>query len=454
MKNYDLIIIGGGRASGLAIASANNGQSVALIEKDRLGGTCPNNGCVPSKLLIGYAETARRIEESSRHYISAKTEHIDLEKIFSETNDWIGGVDERYEKRLPDNVDLYRGTGRFIDNYIVEVGEHKLTAPKIVIGTGTRPRPTPYPDLPAWTSNDIFPFKREIPTSITIVGGGVIAVELANFFSAVGIKTTILVRGNRLLPTEDHDISDRFREEFSKKATIRFNTTIQNAKHSDNQFTLELSDESTHNSAALLYATGRISNADRLNLGSTSIETTDKGYIKRNDHLESTVPGVYVIGDAAGQHQLQHAAAYDVHYLRQKLIKGSIEPISYGYMPHAVFSDPEVAAVGITEEQAIKNGTPHIVVTEDWLSSARAMSTRLNYPFTKLIVNSETYEILGCHLIGPEASTMLHQVMMLMHLKNDVRELTKMIYIHPALPEALLAAGISAIKQIKALEKS
>jgi len=456
MKKYDLIIIGGGRASNLAVAAAAAGKNVALLEKDQLGGTCPNRGCVPSKLLIGYADTARRIREADRHFINASINAIDLNRIFSETGEWLSAVDGRYESRLPDGVDLYRGQASFLDNHTIVTGDEKLTAPQIIIATGTRPRPVPEneSDLPIWTSDDLFPLTSPPPKSITIVGGGFIAVELANFFEAIGVKTCLLVRGNRLLPAEDAEISDIFLKEFSKNVDTRLNTSIQSTNYNHQQFSLELSDGSTHHSEALLYAIGRISNADTLNLQNTDIKTDSKGYITRNDHLESSVPGIYVVGDAAGQHQLQHAAAYDVHYLRQKLLKNNPDPISYGQMPHAVFSEPEIASVGLTEEQAKAQGLPYVTVTEDWLASARAMSTRLTYPRTKMIVHSKSYEILGCHLIGPESSTMLHQVMMLMHLKNDIRELPKMIHIHPALPEALLSASISAIKKIKTLTNS
>ena len=174
MKEYDLIVIGGGRASNLAFAAGKAEKRVALIEKDRLGGTCPNRGCVPSKLLIGYAEAARRVREAGRHFISAKIDRIDIERMIAETNGWIEGVDGRYEGRLPEGADLYRGTGRFVADHVVEVNGERLTAPRIVIATGTRPRPAPFPEVPAWTSDDLFPLKGNIPRSITIVGGGFI----------------------------------------------------------------------------------------------------------------------------------------------------------------------------------------------------------------------------------------------------------------------------------------
>lgn len=452
MTSYDLIIIGGGRASGLAVAAANAGKKVALIERDRLGGSCPNRGCVPSKLLIGYAETARRIREADRHYIKAALDEADVERMFRETNAWSDSVDDRYESRLPEGATLYRGSGKFISDHTVEVNGEQLTAKQIVIATGAQPSLTPFPDLPVWTSNDLFPLKGKVPKSISIVGGGFIACELANFFEAVGVETHLLVRGERLLPLEDDDIAAIFAEEFSKNVTVHYNTTITDAQHSEGKFQLSFNggDDSSLETDALLYAIGRVPNTADLGLENTSIEKTDRGFIPNNEYLETNVSGVYSVGDVSGRYQLQHAAAYEVNYLRQRLLKGHSEPIDYEFsMPHAVFSDPEIAGVGMTERELKASGVDYVSVTEDWLASARAMSTRLTYPRTKLLVDPHSFKILGCHLIGPEASTMLHTVMMLMHLDNDVRHLKDMVHIHPALPEALLAVAVKAISKVR-----
>lgn len=453
MKKYDLIVIGGGRASNLAFAVGKAGQRVALIEKDKLGGTCPNRGCVPSKLLIGYAEAARRVREADRHFIKANLEELDVERMFAETDEWVEGVDGRYESRLPEGADLYRGTGSFVEDHVVEVDGQRLTAPRIVIATGTRPRPNPFPDVPAWTSDDLFPFGKKVPASITIVGGGFIACELGNFFDAVGVETRLVVRGDRLLPAEDQDISRIFTDQFTHNVPTDLNTRVVAASHDGDGFAIDLEtadgETLTHRSEALLFAIGRLPNTHDLGLENTGIETNDRGFIKRDGFLETTAPGVFALGDVAGQYILQHAAAYEVHYLRQRFLRDETEPLEFGAMPHAVFSDPEVAAVGMTEEEAKESGPPHVVVTKHWLASARAMSTRLEYPRTKLIVDVENHAILGCHLIGPEASTMIHQVLAVMHLDNDVRHLKDMIHIHPALPEALLAAGVEAVKMVR-----
>jgi dihydrolipoamide dehydrogenase len=180
MKKFDLIIIGAGRASNLAVTAGKAGKKVAIIEKSTLGGTCPNRGCVPSKLLIGYAHVANAIKESNRHFIDSKINIIDLEKIFQETNEYVLKVDERYASRFNENVEVFKGVASFVSNNIVQVNEEQMTAPKIVIATGTKPIKPEHEK--AWTSDDIFPLKGKIPKSITIIGSGFIACELAGFF--------------------------------------------------------------------------------------------------------------------------------------------------------------------------------------------------------------------------------------------------------------------------------
>ena len=455
MKKYDLIIIGAGRASNLAASAGKAGKRVAIIEKSTLGGTCPNRGCVPSKLLLGYAHVANAIKESNRHFIDSSINSIDIKRIFEKTNSYISKIDSIYENKFNENVQIFKGEGSFISNNIVKVNDEQLTAPKIVIATGTRPIEAPHEK--AWTSDDIFPLLGDIPKSITIVGAGFIACELASFFSGVGIKTTLLVRSQRILSNEDEEISAIFKDEFSKKMDILFDTSIKTTNYENNQFNLILENKDgttkEHQSDALLYATGRQSNTDTLNLENTSIQIDERGFIKRDKLFETNAKGVYVVGDASGKHMLQHAAAYEINHLGKILLEDCKEPLYFKYMPHAVFTEPEIASVGITEQKAKEKNIKYITSTTNWLASAKAMSTRLHYPVTKFLINPDNYEILGCHMIGPESSTMMHQVLAVMHINNDVRHIKEMLYIHPALSEALLPAAVAAVKEVEKYNK-
>ncbi|RXK01109.1 hypothetical protein CRU98_01265 [Arcobacter sp. CECT 8986] len=451
MKTFDLIIIGAGRGSNLAAKAAKLGKKVAIIEKDKLGGTCPNRGCVPSKLLIGYANKIREIKSSKKHYIKSFIDNIDVEKIFEDTNNYIDSIEDIYQNKFNENVTVYKGEASFVKNKIIKINDEEITAENIVISTGTRPA-KPLIDS-AWTSDDIFPLK-EIPQSITIVGAGFIACELANFFDAIEVKTVQLVRGETLLENEDKDIQDIFKKEYTKNVDVRFNSSIKEAKKVNDYFQIELEDGTNIETQALLYAIGRVSNADTLSLENTDIQLTKRGFIKRDEFFETDVKGVYVVGDASGENMLQHAAAYEVNHLSKILLEDKIKPLKFKYMPHAVFSHPEIASVGLTEQKAKELNLNYVVSITNWKASAKAQSLKLDYPRTKFILNPYTYEILGCHLIGFESATIIHQVLAIMHIDNDIRHLKDMLYIHPALSEVLLPAAVNAVKVIEEYKKS
>ena len=457
METYDLIILGGGRAANLAIAASKAGWKTALIERDHLGGVCPNRGCVPSKLLIGFADAARQVREADRHFVHADFHGSDLAKVFASVNEYVGGVDGRYQARVDAaGVTLIRGEGRFTGHKQIEAAGRTLTAEKIVIATGSRPAPPPFANLPVWTSDDLFPLQCAPPQSLLVIGGGVIGCEMAAFFAAVGVETTLLVREDRLLPKEDREIEQVFRTEFEKHVRTRFLVQLKDLSHADGRFTAAVETGKgleTFQAERVLFAIGRIPNSEMLDLGETGLTTAAKGFIPVNEHLETSVAGIYATGDVNGRYMLQHAAAYEVQFLRQKFLKGETAAIDEGLIAHGVFSHPELAAVGLTEDQLKSRAVPYIAVFEDWLASARAMALRIDYPRVKLLVSPADHSILGCHLVGPGASTLLHQVMTVMRLKNDVRELADMIYIHPALNECLLAAAVKAVSAVKDYHK-
>lgn len=452
-ETFDLIVLGGGRASALAIAAAKAGWKSALIERDQLGGACPNRGCVPSKLLIGFAEAARHVRHADRHFLDAEFRGADVQRIFDSVNSYIGGVDARYEGRIDNaGVTLIRGEGRFMGHKTIRAAGRELTAGKIVVATGSRPTLPPFAHLPVWTSDSLFPLDSAPPKSLLVVGGGFIGCEMAAFFSALGTHTLMFTRGNRLLGREDRDIEQVFQTEFSRDVPTHCHAELRELTHDGRQFsaTFDIHGKpETFTAERVLFAIGRIPNTDALDLGTTGLQVNARGFLPVNEHLETAIPGIYATGDVNGRYMLQHAASFEVQYLRRKFLKATTDPIDECLVAHAVFSHPEVASVGFTEEQLKSAGTPYVSVFEDWLASARAEAMRIDYPRVKLLVSPADFSILGCHLVGPESSTLLHQVMMLMRLKNDVRELANMIYIHPALNECLLAAAVKTVGKVR-----
>ena len=456
-ESFDLIVLGGGRAANLASAAAHAGLKTALIEQDTLGGTCPNRGCVPSKLLIGFAEAARHVQEAKRHFIDTELHGADLRRAFASVNEWAAGVDGRYAQRAESaGVFLIRGAGRFVGRKQIAVGHRVLTAEKIVVATGSRPKEPPFADLPVWTSDHLFPLDGEPPRSLLIIGGGFIGTEMAAFFAAMGTAVTLFARGDKLLEREDADIEQVFQTEFQRSVPTYCHAQLSDLTHDGARFnaTFDLQgDTRTFTAEHVLFAIGRVPNADRLGLEKTGLQADARGFLPVNEHLETAVPGIYAAGDVNGRYMLQHAAAFEVQYLRQKFLRGTTAPIDEGLIAHAVFSHPEVASIGLTEAQLKAAGTPYVAVLEDWLASARAMALRIDYPRIKLLVSPKDFSILGCHLVGPESATLLHQVMAIMHLKNDVRELAEMIYIHPALNELFLSAAVRAVVKVREFGK-
>ena len=450
---YDLIVLGGGRAASLATAAAKEGWKVALVERDQLGGTCPNRGCVPSKLLIGFADAARHSREAGRHFIHTQYQGADLKKIFASVNEYVGGVDSRNQQRIENaGVTIIRGEGRFTGHKLVDVAGRTLRAERIVIATGSRPVPPPYSDLGAWTSDDLFPLECEPPASLLVIGGGAIGCEMAAFFAAVGVQTTLFSQTDRLLEKEDSDIEQAFREEFGKHVHTHFHAKLTELTRGKAGFTATFrtaAGEEIYQAERVLFAIGRKPNSEVLDLAEAGITADEKGFIPVDCHLETTTPGIFATGDVNGRYMLQHAASFEVQFLRKKFLKSDTAPIHECPIGHGIFSHPEVAAVGKTEDQLKSSGTPYVAVFENWLASARVMALRIEYPRVKLLVSPEDYTILGCHLVGPEASIILHQVIAVMKLKNDVRELAEMIYIHPALNECLLAAAETAVGRVQ-----
>jgi len=450
--SFDLIVVGGGRAANLALAACKSGLKTALVERHKLGGTCPNRGCVPSKLLIGFAEAARHVREVDRHFIDAQIRKIDAAAAFRSVNEYVGEVDGRYEGRLQQaGVDLIRGEAAFVGYKKLAIGNREIESNRIVIATGSHPTPALFSELPVWTSDALFPLNEAPPKSLLVIGGGFIGCEMSAFFAGAGVETHLFARGGRLLGREDGEIEKVFQSEFEKEVHTHCHASLVDLQWDGSVFTATFDvhgEREVFKAERVLFAIGRRPNTAELQLENTGLETNGKGFIPVDEHLQTVVEGIFAAGDVNGRYMLQHATSFEVNYLRRKFLKGNSDPIDDRLIAHAVFTHPEVASVGLTEEELKESGTSYVSVFEDWLASARAMAMRIEYPRIKLLVSPKDYSILGCHLVGPESCTLLHQVLAVMHLKNDVRELADMIYIHPGLNECILAAAVKAIGKV------
>ncbi|MGB6838060.1 MAG: mycothione reductase [Dehalococcoidia bacterium] len=448
MKSFDLIVIGSG--SGLEVSSeaADRGLSVAVVEHGPFGGTCLNRGCIPSKMLIHSADVMETIRRAELFGIKAQVSAVDWDFIVKRVVDTVDADAQAVEEgnRQHPHVTVFKGTGRFVEHKVLEVDGERITAETIVIAAGTRPRIPDIDgltDVPFLTSDEALRLPKQ-PRRLIIVGGGYIAAELTHFFGALGTEVTIVHRGPRMLRQEDDDVAARFTEVYQRRFTLLLNTVVRRAQRNGEDIVLEVASDGqkrTLSADALLLAVGRVPNTDLLDVAKTGIVLDERGFIKTNEHLETDVPGIWALGDIVGRYLLKHSANLEAAYVAHNILNPENKVVvDYQAMPHAIFASPQVASVGLTERQAREQDLPYSVGTYDYYNSAYGFSIDDKDGFVKALAHRETGEILGCHIIGSEASILIQEVTNAMRMRLTTEAITQSIYVHPALPEVVQRA--------------
>jgi mycothione reductase len=437
-RHFDLIVFGGGNAITTAIECGKAGMKVALVERGPLGGTCPHRGCIPSKLLIGYADAAESVREAGKFGFETTIDLRDPDRILIGTFEFTRKYDSILQDALGENVTLFRGTGALTGNHSLSVNGSEISADKLVLASGSRPK-RPNFEGPYWTSDDVFTQKK-MPRSITIIGGGYIACELGHFFSGIGVETLQVVRGTKLLEREDAEIQALFQRGYTARVPVRFQTTVSAAKYNDSKFYIQLASEegksSERISEALLFCVGRIPNTDQIGLEKTDLQRNAKGFIETDNWLRPSVPNVWVMGDIGGRFMFTHAANFESEYLAKQIGGGCQDPIDYGPMPHAVFTSPETAGVGKTEGELKAEGSRYFAASVPYSSTTKGRAIKEEYGLCKILIAPDR-QILGCHIVGQQASILLHIVLPVMKWRNDIQLLVDLIYVHPALAEVV-----------------
>jgi dihydrolipoamide dehydrogenase len=458
MKEYDLIVIGGGGGTKISTPAAKMGKKVAIIEKEDLGGTCLNRGCIPSKMLIHPANVMAQVKHVEKYNITHEGKFtVDFPALFDRVSQTVDAESSSIAEAYKDveNLDFYHGEATFVSNNVITVHGEELTAPKIIVAVGSRPSIPPIPGLagtPYMTSREALR-RTDQPKRLLVVGGGYIASELGHVYNAFGTETVFFVR-DRYLGYEDETISAEFQKAFEKKHKSIYATQNLIVSYENKVFTISGEDENgnpVHETGdALLMATGVVPNTDGLQLENTSITQNAHGYITVNDHLETTAPGVYAVGDCVGNYLFRHAVNFEGEYLLGQLFQGDYkEAIAYPPMPHAVFTSPEIAGVGKTEQELKKDGADYIAVTHAYLHSAQGMARLPEEGLVKLMFERSTKKLIGAHIIGEEAATMVHHLILGMTMGVTSTDLVKMIYIHPALPEIVRNAARKAEAELR-----
>ncbi len=456
-KHYDVIVVGSGGGTKLVTPVANLGKKVAIIEKGPLGGTCLNRGCIPSKMLIHTAQLASLIRDAARFEIEMEGSfNVDFERLVrrvSETIDKESASITPYYHDHP-NIDYYPHEGHFVEKEVIEVGGERLSADKIFLAVGAR---AAIPKIPGLEGTPYMTYQEALrntkrPKKLIVIGGGFIATELGYFYSAVGVETEFLVRSVLLRP-EDDEVQEAFQKAFAKQVHLRLKCDFQEVEYKNQVFTVTYKDEKGEaqkaKGDALIVATGIKPWTDTLHLENTAIEVDEKGFIKVDDHLRTTQENVWALGDCVGNYLFRHSVNFEGTYLFRTLFESpSDTPIIYKGVPHAVFSNPEIAGVGKTERELKETGASYIVGKNSYAASARGMALLPETGFVKLLFEKHSLKLLGAHIIGEEASNMIHMLILAIQMDATLHDLLEMIYIHPALPEIVRNAARDALSKI------
>ena len=460
MKHYDVIVIGSGGGSKITRPAADLGLKVAIIDKGKLGGTCLNHGCIPSKMLIHSADLMSDSLDLERFNLKQKAPP---KPQFSELVKRVNRViDKESQSIVPlydkhPNITYYKKVATFIGPKTLQVGKEVLTADKIFIAVGAEPMIPEIEgleDVPYDTYFEALRCEKQ-PKSLIVIGAGYIAAELGHFFGALGTRLEFVVR-SAFLKNEDGEIGKIFNEAFSKAYTVHQGAQpIKVEKKSKLiHVTLKLPSgrKKVIKAEKLLLATGVAPSTKSLGLEKAKIRTDAKGFIKVDKKLQTSAKGVYAFGDCIGTYLFRHSANFQGEYLFNRVIKKSVRgPIEYPPMPHAVFTHPQIGGVGPTEEALKAKGKRYIVGRCEYKNSAMGMALQSDIGLFKLIFDQKTQKLIAAYAIGYEASTLIHMPIAYMNMGARLKDLLDTIYIHPALSEIVRNAARNARMQFEKL---
>jgi mycothione reductase len=448
-EQFDLVIVGSG--SGNAIPEYFDDWKVALVERDVFGGTCLNRGCIPSKMFVVPADVAVSASSSAKLGIETSFDGADWpairDRIFGRIDPITRGGRE-YRLSGSPNVTLIEGTAAFVSDHTLDVDGRLITAPNILLAAGSRPSIPPIPGLveTGFHTSDSIMRLPDLPARLGIVGGGFVAVEMGHVFAGLGSDVTVFNRSNTLLSGFDGDVAARFTELFAHRVDLRLGHLPTRVERGPEGIRIHWAggevvvDE-------LLVATGREPNSDLLEVDVAGIDCHHHGTIAVDDTMATNVPGIWAIGDIANSYQLKHLANAEARVAFWNIAHpDDLRHQSYKAVPSAVFSNPQVATVGLTEEQARRQGRSFRVGRRDYGDTAYGWALADESSFAKVLVDTESGRILGAHIVGPQASTLIQPVILAMELDLTAAEIARdVLYIHPALTEVVENALLDAV---------
>ncbi|HNM84811.1 MAG TPA: mycothione reductase [Mycobacterium sp.] len=448
MQHFDLTIIGTGSGNSI-LDDRYAGMRVAICEQGTFGGTCLNVGCIPTKMFVYAAEVAATVRDAARFGVDAHVDGVRWADIVSRV---FGRIDpialggERYRRSSPD-VTVFASHTRFgptrpDGRYLLRTADgEEFTSDKVVLAAGARtmiPPAIAESRIDFHTSDTIMRIPA-LPGHLVIVGGGFVAAEFAHVFAALGSKVTIVLRGSTLLSHADDDIGERFTDIASRKWEVRHHCNVVGGSGT----TVELDDGSVLEADAVLVATGRTPNGDLLDAGLAGVEVTDSGRVVVDEYQRTTARGIFALGDVSSDYQLKHVANHEARVVRHNLLQDwddtdALVAADHRYVPAAVFTDPQIAWVGMTENECRAKRLDIKVKIQDFGDVAYGWAMEDTTGFCKIIVEAGTGAILGAHIMGHQASTLIQPLIQAMSFGLDGQTMARSQYwIHPALPEVI-----------------
>ena len=444
---YDAIVIGTGQAGPpLAVRLAETGMKVAIIERKRFGGTCVNNGCIPTKTLVASARTAHVARRAGDYGVTIPGSiAVDMKKVKARKDAVVRQSTEGLQKWLRDtqNLTVIRGQARFADAHRVRVGDELLEADKIFINVGGRASMPPLRgiDEVSHLNNSTMMDVDFLPEHLIVIGGSYVGLEFAQMYRRFGSEVTVVQKGPRLCRREDEDVSENIKTIFEGEGIkIRLNAEcIGFEKHGDKvaaQVDCSSGDKTVIGSHVLL-AVGRVPNTNDLGLEQAGIEINERDYIQVDDQLRTNVPGIYALGDCNGRGAFTHTAYNDYEIVAANLLDGDERRVSDRITAYALYTDPPLGRAGMTETEVRKSGRKALIGKRPMTRVGRAVEKGETDGFMKVLVDAETKKILGASLLGIECDEVIHSIIDIMYANAPYTVIQRAMHIHPTVSELI-----------------
>ena len=446
MTTYDAIIIGTGQAGpSLARRLAGAGQKVAVIERHLFGGTCVNTGCIPTKTMVASAYAAHMVQRAAEFGVEAGAVTVDMKRVKVRKDDILAKSRDGLEKSMKtlDNATVYQGHARFESPTEISVGKDRLSAKQIFINVGGRAIIPPLPGINEldYLTNSSMMQVDYIPKHLIVVGGSYIGLEFGQMFRRFGSEVTILEMSDRLVHREDEDVSTAIREFLEMEGIqIRVKSKcIAFSRRGEDVVAKAECDEGSPDVVGthVLLAVGRRPNTDDLGLEHTGVAVDDHGYITVDDQLKTSVPGIWALGDCNGRGGFTHTSYNDYEIVAANLLDNDPRRVTDRIPAYALYTDPPLGRVGMTEAEVRKTGRPALIGKRPMTRVARAMEKGEPYGFMKVMVDAETKQILGANILGTGGDEAIHQILDIMYAKAPYSVIQRAMHIHPTVSELI-----------------